>query len=938
MVAGPDLDARFGTSDGDERPRRLLIAQPVLDFSELAAAGAALDALRGFADELALDERGVRMRVTGDVALSYEEMTLVERQAAMAGVASFVMVTLLLTVALRSLRFVMAIVASLLTGLIATAGFAALAIGHLNLISVAFAVLFIGLAADFSLHLCLRYQELLAAGTSRLHALEETARGVGTSLVLCAATTAIGFFAFVPTDFAGVAELGAIAGAGMGIGLVTTFTIVPAVLSLGAEPRGAKGLGATASLPTLPLRYPRGVATAAAVVTLGAFALVPEVEFDQNPLRVRDPSAESVQAYEELLEQGRTSPWGMAAVAPDLATAEALAERLRALEVVEDAQTVADFIPGEQDEKLAILEDAALFLAPPPTSDGSEQPPGVEEQLAALREFDGELARLERDDEGVVGLALLETARRLRAALRDFTQAAATASTPEAAGELVDSLEVSLVGSLPNQLETLERLLSAERITFDDLPQGLRDRMVSAGGRVRVDIHPVEDLNDGEALARFVDGVRAVAPDATGNAVNIHEASLAVVSALREALFAAVVVIGLLLFLIWRTVGDTLLVMAPLLLAGLLTSASAVLLDIPFNFADIIVLPLLLGIGVDSGIHLVHRARMRDTERDRLLETSTARAVVFQLAHDDRELRQPRVFDPPRHGDARAAAHAGRRDDGGLQPGGASRLDRALGPSARPPPELLKTSCFRGVARLDEARMALLPHPERFVGRLPTQFGPPRRIRDGRETFRRQAGGLARARRRDVRARRAVVRDAPRRPAAADRPAVHAGRGLRVRSPHGKADVERGSRRAARAALLRDRQHGAAAIRCADGRRTRGSACQRWPRDRLADLRAARADDVHRRERFLQPARRQPRVAHRDRDVSHARFARQVLAAALAELPRRIRFPAVAARSLHRGAGPSNSEVPAHLPHAGPPARFVVDRDGGRAVGREATS
>ena len=628
VVAGPNyLENEKPGSQG--RARRLLMAQPVLDFTELAAAGEALHALRRFADELALHEldggRGVRVRVTGDVALSYEEMTLVEAQAVAAGIASLVMVTLLLTVALRSWRLVLAIVLALLAGLTVTAGFAALAVGHLNLISVAFAVLFIGLAADFSLHFCLRYQELRSGGAAREAALGETAHGVGPSLVLCAGTTAIGFFAFVPTDFAGVAELGLIAGVGMGIGLVTTLTIVPAVLSFGAEPAAPRGLGTTASLPTFPLRYPRGVASVAALVTFGALGLLPQVVFDQNPLRVRDPSAESVQTYRELLEQGSTSPWGMAAVAPDRESAERMAAALRVLDVVDDARTVLDFIPSMQDEKLAILEDASLFMAPAPTPGGGLRAPTLEQQLAALTEFDIELERLEshsqRAGEGLA--ALVAKATHLRTALRDFGRAA------QDSPELVEELEESLVGALPSQLETLERLLSAERVAFEDLPEGLRMRLVSETGRVRIDIHPAEDLNDGDTLARFVESVRAVVPDATGPAVNIHESSLAVVRALQEALLAAVVVIGLLLLLIWRTLGDTLLVMMPLALAALCTSAAAVLIGIPFNFADIIVLPLLLGIGVDSGIHLVHRARMGDTERSQLLATSTARAVVF---------------------------------------------------------------------------------------------------------------------------------------------------------------------------------------------------------------------------------------------------------------------------------------------------------------------
>jgi len=147
-----------------------------------------------------------------------------------------------------------------------------------------------------------------------------------------------------------------------------------------------------------------------------------------------------------------------------------------------------------------------------------------------------------------------------------------------------------------------------------------------------VQIFPREDLTDAAALERFVADVRAVAPRATGSAIAIHAASTEVVQSMQQAFAMAIFAIALLLFVIWRALGDMAMVMAPLGLAGLLTAAGAVLMGIPFNFADVIVLPLLLGIGVDSSIHLVHRARTASPSSRSLLETSTANAVVFSAA------------------------------------------------------------------------------------------------------------------------------------------------------------------------------------------------------------------------------------------------------------------------------------------------------------------
>jgi predicted RND superfamily exporter protein len=167
-----------------------------------------------------------------------------------------------------------------------------------------------------------------------------------------------------------------------------------------------------------------------------------------------------------------------------------------------------------------------------------------------------------------------------------------------------------MLGTLPEQLRVLDAALSAGHVTLEKLPDTILERMITADGRVRIQIFPRDDLNDHAALAAFVDGVKAVVPEVAGSASEILESGRSVVRALTQAMLSAFIVITLFLLILWRRIDDTALVLIPLLLASALTVATAVLADIPFNFADVIVLPLLLGIGVDSGIHLVHRVRV----------------------------------------------------------------------------------------------------------------------------------------------------------------------------------------------------------------------------------------------------------------------------------------------------------------------------------------
>ncbi|TFH22594.1 MAG: hopanoid biosynthesis-associated RND transporter HpnN [Myxococcales bacterium] len=620
VVAGRKLDV-------NDR-RRYIFARPLLDLGEFVAAARPLEAVRTYARELGLDaEHGATVRITGDVALSYEEMQLVKGEAASAGVISFVLVGIVLLVALRSLWLLMATLITLIVGLLWTAGFAAFAIGHLNVISVAFAVLFIGLSVDFSIHLCMRYQELLGRGLLHSRALRETGRDVGASIALCAVTTAIGFYAFVPTDFSGVAQLGLIAGTGMFISLLASLTLLPALMSLGRRfivparlPDRSVRFG---SLLAFPVRHPLGVVMGALVLAAGALLLLPGVYFDADPLRVRDPGAESVQTYEELLTAGGTSPLNISVIAPDLASAQTLALRLSQLDEIDEAITLRDFVPTDQVEKLAIIEDVALFLAPATRLDEREPAPTRGDEVSALTELRDELDALVRDGGDAELLA------RARQAGADIEALLSALSDDGRANELVSELEASMLDSLPGQLAMLERLVKVGPVTLDSLPDGLKRRMISADGSARVQISPSEDLSDNQALARFVAATRQVTPDAIGSAVNVYEAIREAVRALRQALGAAVGIIALLLFLIWRTLGDTALVMTPLGLAALLTAAAGVLVNIPLNFADIIVLPLLLGIGVDSGIHLVERSRRSGGGATHLLESSTAHAVLF---------------------------------------------------------------------------------------------------------------------------------------------------------------------------------------------------------------------------------------------------------------------------------------------------------------------
>jgi len=609
----------------DPSKRAVIVAQPVLDFERLLAAGPAIDAIRADARALGLGpERAMRVRITGYPALNHEEMLGLVWDVGLSGVASFAIVLALLFAAFRSLPLVIAAASTLLVGLALTAGFAALAVGSLNLVSIAFAVMFIGLGVDYAIHLVLHYVEERRAGRAHAPAIEAAAIEVGEALLLCTGTTAIGFLAFVPTDYRGVGELGLISAVGMLVILALTLTFLPALLGSWCHVESLPALPSRASgrVGRLIERRAGSVAAAALLVALASAALAPRVRFDSNVVEMRDPDTESVQAFDDLLADSQTSPWYIDVLEPSLAAAEDAAAKLARLAEVERVSTLRDFVPADQEEKREILADAALLLEAPPVA-AAPVAPSRDEKIASLR---GLAAAVDVEWVRTSQTALARSAALLRSELLPLL--ARLEQAPDSS-EALARFEGLLLGRLPQRLEQLRRLLEPEPVGLEDLPRELRERMVAEDGSARVQVFPREDLSDDRALARFVAAVRGVEPVAGGLPVNIVEFGRATARSLREASLLALGAIAGLLLLLWRRPLDVALVLAPLALAGAATVAGMVLVDMPFNFANVIVLPLLLGMGVDSGIHLVEHARLHEGEANLLSDSTTARAIFF---------------------------------------------------------------------------------------------------------------------------------------------------------------------------------------------------------------------------------------------------------------------------------------------------------------------
>jgi hopanoid biosynthesis associated RND transporter like protein HpnN len=608
--------------------RRYIFVKPRLDFTDLLAAEPAMRAIREAIAEQRLDaSRGVRVRVTGEAALAYEELLSALRGAEIAAGLALIMITGILFVGLGSPWLLASSLLTLIVGLVATAGFATLAVGHLNLISIAFAVLYIGLGIDYAIHVCLRYRELLGRGLLKQQAISHAVADVRGSLIICTLTTATAFYAFLPTAFAGVSELGLISGTGMFINLVVNLTVLPALLSLAPEPRPwypTPPHGWIADLVELPRRHWKPVCTVALTLGLAAALLLPQVRFDRNPLNLRDPDSESVSTVRELMAESETSPMSINLLLDDRRAQSGQLEELRALPAVSDVVTLQDFVPTVSDDKLFVIDDLALVLGSSLEMGKLQDITEPAATIAGLERLRTALTMRARQDSDQVAGAASELAGHIEATLDAIRK-----TEPAAQQSALIDLRDRLLSNLPRSLGQLRSALQPDAAEVSDLPPALREQWINARGVQRAAIYAEEDINNEDALRRFVETVHVVVPRATGEPVLALRAGDAVVTAFQQAFSWALLLITTLLLILLRSAVATAFVVAPLMLVAAFSLAVLVLLGQPLNFANVIALPLLFGIGVDNGIHMVQRARQTHHPEDNPLRTSTARAVLL---------------------------------------------------------------------------------------------------------------------------------------------------------------------------------------------------------------------------------------------------------------------------------------------------------------------
>ncbi|WP_374546444.1 MMPL family transporter [Rhodoblastus sp.] len=601
--------------------RGVIQLRPTLDYSSVQPGLAASTKLREIAAEV-LPAYEAQVRLTGPVAMADEEFGTIKEHAARDGLITAAVVLFILWRALRSGRLILAVAINLTVGLAITAALGLAMIGSFNLISVYFAVLFVGIGVDFGIQFSVRYRAERHEIDDLPTAISRAALYFGAPLTLAGLATAAGFMSFLPTDYKGVSELGQIAGVGMLVAFAVSVTFLPALIALFNPPGEPEPLGYAQLAPVdrFMARHRVAIIAGTALVVVGGLPLLYWLKFDFNPINLRDARTESVATYLELARDPDNGVYAIQAIAPTLEQADQTAAQVVKLPEVAEARTLSSFIPADQAQKLPLIAKAAVTLLPALEPKAPAPPPNDADMIEAVKEAADRLVEAadapHNSDQKTGGGA----ARRLAAALQAL--AAAPPEKREAArAALVDPLAFDFGG--------LRKALRAQEVTRASLPPELVRDWIAPSGGARLSITPKDNSGDPNALRAFARAVLKVEPEAILGPVSVLEAGDTVVRAFVEAGALALVSIAVILLLVLKKPRDVALTLIPLALAGVVTMEIMVLIGMPLNFANIIALPLLLGVGVAFKIYYIMAWRQGQTD---LLQTSLTRAVIFSAA------------------------------------------------------------------------------------------------------------------------------------------------------------------------------------------------------------------------------------------------------------------------------------------------------------------
>jgi len=605
----------------------ICLIMPSKDYGTLAVIEEPLKRIRNAIEETRWEFPGIKAGLTGRPVLAADEMATSNRDMNLATILSIVAVAIVFIIAFRSVARPMLAMTSLIMGITWTYGFVTIAFGTLNLLSIVFAIILVGSSIEYGIHVVARYQEELSRHRNIDEAVRRMLLAIGKADITSAATTAGAFATLLFTNFRALKQLGAIAGMGIVFCLSAMLFVLPALLVIRdhklygnraipswAAPKPAMRITAITKL----YRRPATILAIAAILTVAVSFFAGKVSFDFNLLNLQAKGMESVEYERKLITKSDESTWFANAVAGSMEKSAELSEKFRKLPVVKKVDDITTIVPLDQKARMFLIRRMApAFENLPPLCKGREggvdrclPPPAPPYKGGGLvkniTEFSDSLGRLEEEAFSAGRIDAVEELEGFRDRISKL--AVHIEEAPEASGRILE-FEKAFFKDLHDKLTLLASGMHPAPLKIEDLPETIQRRFISPKGNYAIYITPKEDIWNEESLARFVSEIRKIDPAVLGTPIEVYESGRIMIRAFLISGVLAFVLIYVLALADFQSFKAAAMAALPLALGGVWLVSIMGLFKIPFNLANFFAIPIIIGVGVDSGVHIIHRLK-----------------------------------------------------------------------------------------------------------------------------------------------------------------------------------------------------------------------------------------------------------------------------------------------------------------------------------------
>ena len=630
----PGITALFGSGDKAQQEQYITFGNGriYLVNARTHKQSDALDGvrrIRQLVDETLAEVPGVNVGITGEAVLELDEMAQSQKDSTIATIVSLVLCAVIFIVSYRETGRPLKATAALIIGIGYTLGFTTATVGHLNILTVAFLPILIGLAIDFGVHLITRYEEELRKGETQHIALLRAMVNTGLGIFTGCLTTAGAFFAMGLTDFKGIQEMGVITGGGMIISLIPMMTFLPALLLRGRQNvmdiRHAPHKSHRARLERLWLDRPVTVVVVVTLICAASIIPARRVFFDYNLLNLQSEGLPAVEYEHKLIQSASKSVLYAAVIATNKEHALQLESRLTDLPSVATVDSMAKYLVGDQSRKIAKVGEIKRDVAKIRFAPVDNNPVNVDDLSRTLWALHGYLGLALDEVVKADQKEIEKNLRELRAAIEQMRHNMLSGDRRQVA-ERLGAYQRALFEDLRETFRAIRTQDDNSPLTEETLPPNLRSRFVGKNGLHLLQVYPKRDAWQRTNQVEFVGEIRRVAPEVTGTPVQLLEYTTLLKNSYIEAAFYSLGAIIVLVFLHFRRIGSVLLSLIPVGVGTLWTTALMGLMGVPLNPANIMMLPLVVGIGVTNGIHILNR--FAEEHNPSILSRSTGKAVI----------------------------------------------------------------------------------------------------------------------------------------------------------------------------------------------------------------------------------------------------------------------------------------------------------------------